>query len=62
MTSDVFFTISELAKRWRVSRHTVTGLIQRGELQAFRAGARAFRIREDEVNRYEQQNMGKGAA
>lgn len=56
------FTITELAARWRVDRHTVTASINSGRLQAFKVGERVYRIREAEVVRYEQQNMMGGAA
>lgn len=52
MTPDVF-TIPELAARWRVSRHTVTAAIRAGRLAAFKVGDRCYRIRADEVTRYE---------
>lgn len=55
------FTISELAKRWRVCRHTITGAIKAGRLQAFKVGDRQYRVSEIEVLRYEQQAFG-GAA
>lgn len=48
------YTISELADRWRVSRHTITAAIRAGRLRAFKVGARVYRIRRDEVFRYEQ--------
>lgn len=53
-----FFTIAELAKRWRVNRHTITRAIRSGRLQAFKAGDLQYRIREAEVIRYEQQALG----
>lgn len=52
------FTITELAQRWRASRHTITAAIRAGRLQAFKVGDRQYRIREAEVLRYEQQAMG----
>jgi len=53
----VIFTIPELARRWRMSRHTITAAIRAGRLQAFKVGERVYRIREAEVERYEQQNL-----
>lgn len=61
-SSEAFFTITELAERWRVSRHTITGAIRAGKLQAFKVGERAYRVREAEVVRYEQQNLAKAAS
>lgn len=58
---DTFFTIPELAERWRVSRHTVTGAIKSGRLHAFKVGERVYRIRHDEVLRYEQQHMARAS-
>jgi excisionase family DNA binding protein len=53
----VFFTVAELAERWGVHRQTVETAIRAGRLQAFKAGEHAWRIREAEVLRYEQQNV-----
>lgn len=38
-----FFTIAEVAERWRVQPATVRALVERGKLASFRAG-RLFRI------------------
>jgi len=54
---EAMFTISELAERWRVTRHTITAAIRAGRLRAFKVGERVYRIREAEVIRYEQQNL-----
>lgn len=51
------YTIPELAKRWRTSRHTITAAIRAHRLQAFKVGERVYRIREAEVLRYEQQHL-----
>lgn len=59
--SDIF-TIPELAARWRCNRHTVTAAIRAGRLQAFKVGERVYRIRRDEVLRYEQTHMMKAAS
>lgn len=56
--TNAVFTITELAQRWRASRHTITAAIRAGRLQAFKVGDRQYRIREAEVLRYEQQAMG----
>lgn len=57
IASDNFYTITELADRWRVSRHTITAAIKAGRLQAFKVGERVYRIREAEVIRYEEQHL-----
>lgn len=51
------FTVAELSRRWRVTRPTVTAAIRAGRLNAFRVGSRVYRVREDEVVRYERQHM-----
>ena len=51
------FTIPELAKRWKVDRHTITAAIRRRELAAFRVGSRQYRVSEAEVLRFEQQGL-----
>lgn len=55
--ADDLYTISELATRWRVTRHVVTATIRAGRLQAFKVGERYYRIRKAEVIRYEQQQL-----
>lgn len=50
-------TVSEVAARWRVSRHTVVAAIRAGRLQAFRVGNRHNRIREAEVLRFEREQQ-----
>ena len=51
------FTVAELAARWRVCRQSITAYIRAGQLQAFRLGGRAYRIRADEVARFEQSSQ-----
>jgi excisionase family DNA binding protein len=59
--ADNVFTIPELARRWRTSRHTIVASIRAGRLQAFKVGERIYRIREAEVLRYEQQQMARAS-
>lgn len=59
---EAFVTITELAKRWRTSRHTITAAIRAGRLQAFKVGERVYRIRESEALRYEQQQNQAAAS
>lgn len=49
------FTVPELAKRWRVTGHTVTAAIKAGRLKAFKVGERVYRIREVDAVAFEQQ-------
>ena len=42
----------EIAARWRVSEDTVYRAIHSGKLKAFRVG-KALRVKQDEVERYE---------
>lgn len=48
------YTIPDLVKRWQVSRHTIATAIREGRLRAFKVGQRVYRIRREEVLRYEQ--------
>jgi excisionase family DNA binding protein len=48
----LFFTIRELAARWRVDPRTVRRKIKLGELRAVRIG-RQLRVSPDEAERYE---------
>ncbi len=47
------YTIAELAARWRCSRHTIMAAIREARLHAFKIGGRVYRVRRDEVERYE---------
>lgn len=51
------YSVPELAKRWRMHRHTITTAIRAGRLQVFKVGERHYRIREAEVLRYEQERQ-----
>lgn len=59
--SEQVLTITEVAARWRVNRHTVEAAIKAGRLQAFKPDQRVWRIRKAEVLRYEQQHMAPSA-
>jgi excisionase family DNA binding protein len=55
-----FATVSEVARRLRVSNMTVYRLVRSGELPAVRVG-RGYRIREGDVMRYlEKRYMDAG--
>jgi len=45
------YTIPEVAKRLRINQTTVSRLIHRGELKAYKIG-RIYRIPKDEVDRF----------
>jgi excisionase family DNA binding protein len=60
--SEYVYTVTELAERWRVNRHTVTDAIRKGRLQAFKVGERAYRVRESEVERYERESLVRAAS
>ncbi len=57
MNQEAFLTVTELAKRWRVTRHSITAAIRSGRLQAFKVNERHYRISASEVLRYEQQQV-----
>jgi excisionase family DNA binding protein len=47
-------TIRELAFRWQCSSETLLRAVRRGDLTAFRAGLRKYRITPQEIARVEQ--------
>lgn len=49
--TDQTYTAEEIAKMFKISKHTVYELIKRGELNAFKVGSK-MRISPDEVDRY----------
>ncbi|TZG25636.1 helix-turn-helix domain-containing protein [Sphingomonas montanisoli] len=51
------FTVSSLADRWCVSTDTVYAMIHAGRLNAFRFGGKLYRIRPEEVERFECQSQ-----
>ena len=50
-TEDRLFSVADVAKLLSVTEPTVREWIKEGKLQAHRAGARFWRIRQSEVNR-----------
>lgn len=50
------FTVATLADHWCVSTDTVYAMIHSGRLQAFRFGGKLYRIRPEEVERFECQS------
>ena len=51
MEMDTIYTIPEVAKKLRVNQTTVSRLIHRGELKAYKIG-RIYRITKEEVDRF----------
>ena len=51
------YTVAEVAKRWKVDRHTVTAAILEERLPAFKVRHRGWRIRKEDVLAFERQNV-----
>lgn len=49
------YSVRSLAERWDVSEDTIYAQIHAGRLQAFRFGGKLYRVREEEVERFECQ-------
>jgi excisionase family DNA binding protein len=49
LAEPVVFSVSELARRWRVDRKTIYEAIARGELPVLRLGARIVRVAREVV-------------
>jgi excisionase family DNA binding protein len=47
------YSVATLADRWQCSRQHVYGMINRGELRAFKLGAKLYRIPSEEVEKCE---------
>ena len=47
------YSVRALAQRWDVSEDTIYAQIKAGRLQAFRFGGKLYRIRAEEVERFE---------
>ena len=59
--TDAILTVTEVMERWKCSRRSVLDAIHSGRLQAFKVGERAYRVRMDELERYERERAGKAA-
>ena len=55
--SAAVFNVSGLADRWGCGTDTIYNLIHSGNLVAFKLGGKLLRIRAEEVERYECQNI-----
>lgn len=55
--NDAVHTPETLARRWHCSERHVRNLIARGDLQAFRVGRKLLRIRESDVEAYQDKWM-----
>lgn len=59
MEEDAFYTVEELAKRWKVTEETVRRFIRRGDLKSMMLSRKGgHRIPVAEVIRYEQEHIG----
>ncbi len=54
-------TVREVCAELRLSRNTVYGLINSGQLAAFRAGKQRFRIEPEALRRYKEAKRAAGA-
>lgn len=52
--NEVVLTVTDVMRRWHCSRQLVLEVIHAGKLAAFRIGTRNYRVRLDEVERYER--------
>ena len=57
MSESEVFTISEVARQFKLSPITIRRLISRGEIAAIKIGG-SYRIRADEVRRMVEQKLG----
>lgn len=51
------FSVSSLAEHWGCGTDTVYSLIKSGDLPAFKLGGRLLRVRSEEVEKFECQNI-----
>lgn len=61
-TNRVFYTVDELAERWRCTRRSIVDKIKNGEMAAFKLGKRRYRITVAEVERIETSQASARAA
>jgi len=55
MTDSPILTVKMVSSRWRCRPAIVYQLITTNKLRAFRLGTRAYRVRLEEVERYERE-------
>jgi excisionase family DNA binding protein len=55
------FSVSELARRWRVDRKTIYEAIARGDLPVLRLGSRVLRVTREVVLSFESQGSAAPA-
>ncbi|GAM01882.1 helix-turn-helix domain-containing protein [Sphingomonas parapaucimobilis] len=51
------YSVSSLAEHWGCGTDTVYSLIKSGDLPAFKLGGRLLRVRSEEVEKFECQNI-----
>lgn len=58
MGDERWYTVEEVAERWNLSAEAVRRMVRRGELTVMDLGGRrGYRIRQREVERFEQERM-----
>ena len=63
MDDERWYTVAELAERWRLNTEVVRRWIRRGDVEALELGGKAgYRIRASEVERFEQERIKKRRA
>ena len=55
-TMPTAYSVASLAEHWSVSTDTVYAMIHSGRLKAFRFGGKLYRIRPEEVVRFETES------
>ena len=53
------YRVDELAKEWHISDRTVRRYIEDGKLNGFRIGPRLVRVRSEEKERFEKENLSQ---
>lgn len=56
------YSVATLAERWGCGPDTIYSLIRSGDITAFKLGGKLLRIRADEVERYECQNIASNGS
>lgn len=60
MDDERWYTVAELAARWRLNVEVLRRWIRRGDVEALALGGKAgYRIRASEVERFEQERIKK---
>lgn len=62
VSMDRALSTEALADRWMCNVKQIQRMLRRGELQAFKVGGKEYRVRLEEVERYERSGGGKNPA